>query len=69
MGPDLVPRGRLESCVVLREVKELVSGICGLDPFAKDDEEIVKEISWKGKLPLVSFAVDTKLWRGSLSRI
>lgn len=27
MGPDLVPRGRPESRVVLREVKELVSGI------------------------------------------
>lgn len=29
----------------------------------------MKEISWKRKLPLVSFAVDTKLLRGSLSRI
>lgn len=40
-----------------------------LDPFAKDNEEIVKEITWKRELSLVYFVVDTKLLRGSLSRI
>ena len=42
---------------------------CCLNPFAKDDEEIVEEISWKRKLSLVYLVGDTKLLRGSLSRI
>lgn len=42
---------------------------CCLDSADKDDEEIVKEGSWKSTLAPVYFLVDTELLLGSLNRI
>lgn len=50
-------------------VKACVWHPCPLDPNDKGGEETVKAISWKRKLPLVYFLVDTKLLLGSLGRI
>lgn len=50
-------------------VKACVWHPCPLDPNDKGGEEIMKAISWKRKLPLVYFLVDTELLLGSLGRI
>lgn len=42
---------------------------CCLDPIAKDDEEIMKEVSWKRKLSPVYLLIDPKLLPRQLGRI
>lgn len=70
LGTSTVPKrddGIL--CGLMWSKRACVWHYCCGDSIDKDDEEGVKEISWKRKLSPIYFPVDAKLLLGNLGRI